>query len=190
MKFEGQKMPIDKGGSHKTNKAPKLRVVNGEKPSPGYTADDIIADDADEFAAAANDLDAPDARTTKPKKESKPRRSLSEHPFAMVPLNWLPLIEQQRADAGLRLLAAVAYQMKLSFKSRVAITEHTWELAGNPSKMRRRTMLRALRRLPDIVRLEYRKRSGSKYAAHKEPHWDAPPPGQSENDDDYDDNRF
>jgi hypothetical protein len=35
-------------------------------------------------------------------------------------------------------------------------------------------MLAALRRIPNIVRLEYRQRTGAKYAAHKGPHWDAP----------------
>jgi hypothetical protein len=173
-------MPIDENKPPRA-RASKLRVVEGGKSPP--LVDDIIADDAEEFAAAYNS-GATGGRATKPPKRasSKPKRVRSQHSFAIIRLHWLPIVERHKADVGLRLLAAIAYQMEFEPKHRVAITERTWELAGGASKMRRRTMLHALRRLPPIVRLEYRKRTGSKYAAHKGPEWDAPSKGAGGNE--------
>jgi hypothetical protein len=44
-------------------------------------------------------------------------------------------------------------------------------------------MIAVLRRVPSIVRLEYRQRSGDKYAARKGLWWDiAPPPNEDGED--------
>jgi hypothetical protein len=88
-------------------------------------------------------------------------------PFAQFPVHWLPIIIQANAFRAVPLLVALTYQMKLGHTLRVPITERTWKLAGcsHHSRAQRRAMLVALNRIPSIVRLEYRNRTGSKYAA-------------------------
>jgi hypothetical protein len=101
-------------------------------------------------------------------------RPLKEVPFAQIFLHWL---QRARAASALPLLAAIAYEMDMRRKSKIAITADTWALAGDPRTARQRhEVLKALRLIPSIVRLEYRQRIGSKYVAHKGLWWSKAPP--------------
>jgi hypothetical protein len=86
-------------------------------------------------------------------------------------------MQRAKAFAAMPLLHAIAYQMRLHQKSRVPITEDTWEFAGDPRTAKQRhTMIEVLQRIPSIVRLERSQRTGSKYAAIAGIWWYASPP--------------
>jgi hypothetical protein len=100
-------------------------------------------------------------------------------------LHWLPILQRANAFSAYPLLAAIAYEMRMRRKSRIAITADTWELAGDPRTERQRhVVISALRRVPSIVRLEYRQRIGSKYVASKGLWWGKAPPRVDEDQDD------
>jgi hypothetical protein len=127
--------------------------------------EDIIADDADNDSA-------------RPPKASKaaPKKQRLEVPFTQFRNHWLPMLQRMRARSALPLLIAIAYQLDMDRTVRTAITKKTWARLGDCTKDERKTMLRALGRVPDIVRLEFRLRSGPKYAAHKGKWFDRAPP--------------
>ena len=105
------------------------------------------------------------------------RRPPQDEPFAQIPLHWLAIMQPARAVSALPLLAAISYEMRMRRKSRIAITAEIWELAGDPrTEAQRRAMINVLRRVPSIVRLEYRQRVGSKYVAHEGLWWSKAPP--------------
>jgi hypothetical protein len=101
----------------------------------------------------------------------KPR---SKHPFVMqVPLAWLQILRDAQAMTALPLLLAIDNRMIVKRTSSVSITARIWAIAEARSEQERRTMLRALERVPGLVRLEKRKRLSSWYRAHRGPLWDA-----------------
>jgi hypothetical protein len=130
----------------------------------GQFDDDLVADNDDEA------LSIPKATPTK-------RRSKA--PFAQLRLHWLPILRQKKAERAFPLLTAIAHQIDIGDTGRAAITSQIWAKVGDYSEQERRTMIRALRRVPDIVRLEFRLRTGSKYAAHKGKWFDRAPPRQA-----------
>ena len=86
-------------------------------------------------------------------------------------------MQRARAVSALPLLAAIAYEMRMRRKTRIAITAEIWELAGDlRTEAQRRAMINVLRRVPSIVQLEYRQRIGSKYIAHRGLWWSKAPP--------------
>jgi hypothetical protein len=96
-------------------------------------------------------------------------------------MHWLPIMQWMGATAGYPLLIAIAYEMAMRRKSRIAITADTWALAGHPRTYdQRRAVIAALKRAPSIVRLEFKQRIGSKYVAHKGMWWDKAPPRADE----------
>jgi hypothetical protein len=124
---------------------------------------------------AGSDPSATNGRAV-PVARKKPGRPPQENPFAQIPLHWLPIIQRARADRALPLLVAIAYQMRMSRKPRVAVTSQTWRLAGDPrTEAQRRAMINVLRRIPSIVRLEFSQHTGPKYAAIKGRWWDTAP---------------
>jgi hypothetical protein len=103
-------------------------------------------------------------------------RKRNDQPFAQIPLHWAPIIQRAKAESAMLLLHAIAYQMRMNQKSRVAITSTTWALAGDPrTEAQRHAVIEVLRRIPSIVRLEFSERTGSKYAAVKGLWWDTVP---------------
>jgi hypothetical protein len=97
-------------------------------------------------------------------------------PFTQIPFHWLPVLQRMKALGALPLLMAIAYQMQRG-KAVTPITPETWALAGDPrTEAQKRQMIDVLRRAPSIVRLEYRQRTGAKYAARKGLWWDVAPP--------------
>jgi hypothetical protein len=124
---------------------------------------------------------------TKAKSENrafmKPR---SKHPFIWrVPRVWLRILRDAEASSALPLLLAIYNQMIVRKRPAVSITAKVWEVAEAHTRQERRTMLAALKRVPDLVRLDYRDRLGSKYRASQGPLWDAeyPYPDNDSEDD-------
>jgi hypothetical protein len=114
-----------------------------------------------------------------------PKRS-RRPPFAQIPIHWFPIIIHANAFRAIPLLGAIAYQMKLACNSHIPITSKTWAFAGYPrSKDQRRAMLAALNRIPSIVRLKFKKRTGSKYVAYQGLRFDNAPPEPSDEGDDF-----
>jgi hypothetical protein len=114
----------------------------------------------------------------------KPR---SKHPFiARVPHVWLLILDEAEAMPALPLLLAICSQMTVRRKKAVLITARVWNVARGRTKGKRKAMLTALQRVPSLVRLEYRNRSGSKYRASQGPLWNAeyPYPDRNSEDDD------
>jgi hypothetical protein len=112
----------------------------------------------------------------------KPR---SEHPFIMrIPLSWPRRLRDVDAMAALPLLLAIANQMSLKRKLTVSITAKVWEVAAGRSKSERNPMLAALKRVPDLVRIEEHHRLASRYQASRGPMWDTAYPFEDENDED------
>jgi hypothetical protein len=113
----------------------------------------------------------------------KPR---SKHPFIWrVPRVWLRILRDAEAWSALPLLLAIYNQMIVRKKPTVSITAKVWEVAEAHTRQERRTMLAALKRVPDLERLEYRVRRGSKYRASQGSLWDAeyPYPDNDSEDD-------
>jgi hypothetical protein len=101
-------------------------------------------------------------------------RPRSRHPFFWrVPRVWLRILRNADAMAGLPLLLAIANQMVIKKKIAVAVTAKVWEAAEADTKHNKRVLLRALKRVPDLVRLKYRKRMQSQYLASQGPLWNA-----------------
>ena len=116
------------------------------------------------------------AESGKPATKAR-RRPPQEEPFTQILLHWLPIMQRARAVSALPLLAAIAYEMRMRRKTRIAITAEIWELAGDVrTEAQRRAMINVLRRVPSIVQLEYRQRIGSKYVAHRGLWWSKAPP--------------
>jgi hypothetical protein len=114
----------------------------------------------------------------------KPR---SKHPFVMrVPLVWLHILDEAEAMPALPLLLAISNQMKMRRKKAVLITARVWRVAAVHTEGKRRAMLAALKRVPDLVSLEFQNRSWSKYRVSQGPLWNAeyPYPDQDSEDDD------
>jgi hypothetical protein len=113
------------------------------------------------------------------------KRPPQVHPFALIPLHWLPILRRCRAVAALPLLAAIAYEMQMEGRSRVPITSDTWAKAGGYfSEAQRHAMLNVVQRAPSIVLLKLSQRTGTKYAAHRGVWFDNAPPRVAEEGDD------
>jgi hypothetical protein len=112
-------------------------------------------------------------------------RSRSKHPFIWrVPRVWLRVLKNAKAMAALPLLLAIYNQMILRKKTAVSITSRVWAVAEAYTKRDKTALLRALARVPDLVRLEYRNRLRSKYRASQGPLWNAEYPYPDNEDDD------
>jgi hypothetical protein len=116
-----------------------------------------------------------------PKPAARSSRKL-QAPFARIPLHWFPILRRARALTALPLLAAIAHEMamrerrNIDDRNRIPITEQTWAYAGAPpTEGQRHAMLKALHRIPSIVRFEFRQRTGSKYAVYKGIWWNTAP---------------
>jgi hypothetical protein len=121
--------------------------------------------------------------TAKKRAFMKPR---SKHPFIWrVPRVWLRILRDAEAWSALPLLLAIYNQMIVRKKPTVSITAKVWEVAEAHTRQERRTMLAALKRIPDLVHLEYRARLASKYRASQGPLWNAeyPYPDNDSEDD-------
>jgi hypothetical protein len=90
-----------------------------------------------------------------------------------IQLVWFHLLDDENAMAALPLLLAIHNQMNLKKATSISITEKVWGVAAGSSERKRKTMLRALKRVPDLVRLEERHRLKSRYRAHQGPLWNA-----------------
>jgi hypothetical protein len=113
----------------------------------------------------------------------KPR---SKRPFiGRVPHVWLLILDEAGAMPALPLLLAISNQMNVRKRTVVLITARVWKVARGRTEGKRRAMLAALTRVPDLVGLEYRNRRGPKYRASQGPLWNAEYPcPENENDDD------
>jgi hypothetical protein len=90
--------------------------------------------------------------------------------FGRFRLHWAPMLRQARAEAASLLLGAIAFEMDQPWRRvpYMPLTAQTWAHLGNCSEQERRTMLRALHRVPGIVRLAPNNQSLlSKYTVHK-----------------------
>jgi hypothetical protein len=113
----------------------------------------------------------------------KPR---SKHPFVgRVPLVWLLILDEAEAMPALPLLLAIHNQMNVRRKKVVLLTARVWRVAVGRTEGKRKVMLAAIKRVPDLVSLEYRNRRGTKYRASQGPLWNAeyPCPDSEEDDD-------
>jgi hypothetical protein len=114
----------------------------------------------------------------------KPR---SKHPYiGRVPLVWLLILDEAEAMPALPLLLAISNQMRVRKKKTVLITARVWRVARGRTEGKRKAMLAALKRVPDLVGLEFQNRSWSKYRASQGPLWGAEYPGFNENGKDDD----
>jgi hypothetical protein len=119
------------------------------------------------------------------------RRSVESRrpPFAQIPEHWVPIVVHANATLALPLLIILANAMRLSRKSRLAITSGVWGKVGYPftdkqramvglpsASHKRRAMLAALSRVPDIVQLESQRRTDWKYIVRKGKWFCEPPP--------------
>jgi hypothetical protein len=112
----------------------------------------------------------------------KPR---SKHPFIRrVPHVWLLVLDEAEAMPALPLLLAIGNQMNLRRRKAVLITARVWRVARGGTKAKRRLMLAALKRVPNLVCLEYRNCSGPKYRASQGPLWNVEYPYPDNQDDD------
>jgi hypothetical protein len=108
--------------------------------------------------------------------------------FTQVPLHWIPIVVRANAALALPLLIVLADAIRLkqyskftgSARTRVAITAAIWASVGYPftdkqraiaglpsASHKRRAMIAALKRIPDIVRVQALRRSDFKYVVHK-----------------------
>jgi hypothetical protein len=96
-----------------------------------------------------------------------------------MPLHWWPIIVRAHAVPAVPLLAVIAYQMEMNRRSWTSITLKTWarlRLGPELTKAQKHTMIEALWRIPSIVKLTFRQRTGWKYAAHQGVWWAKEPP--------------
>ena len=115
----------------------------------------------------------------------KPR---SKHPFIRrVPHVWLLILDEAEAMPALPLLLAICNQMNVKRKKTVLITARVWRVARGCTEGKRRAMLAALKRVPDLVSLEFQNRSWSKYRVSQGPLWGAEYPYSDQDSEDTDD---
>jgi hypothetical protein len=128
-----------------------------------------------------------DARTKAKAERRKPdfMKPRSKYPFiGRVPHVWLLILDEAEAMPALPLLLAISNQMRVKTKKAVFITARVWRVARGRTRGKRRAMLAALERVPDLVCLEYRNRQGPKYRASQGPLWNAEYPYLDNEDDD------
>jgi hypothetical protein len=70
-----------------------------------------------------------------------------------IPLVWIQLLRDGQAIAAWPLLLAICNQMRLKNALAVSITAKVWGVAAARSEQERRTMIQALKRVPNLVRL-------------------------------------
>jgi hypothetical protein len=125
------------------------------------------------------------ARAERRKPDFMKPRSL--RPFIRrVPHVWLLILDEAGAMPALPLLLAICNQMNVRRKKAVFLTARVWRVARGDTKAKRRPMLAALKRVPNLVCLEYRSRPGSRYWAGQGPLWNAEYPYPDEDSDEND----
>jgi hypothetical protein len=130
-----------------------------------------------------------DARTKAKAERQKPdfMKPRSKHPFiGRVPHVWLLILDEAEAMPALPLLLAICNQMSVRRKKAVLITARVWKVARGRTGGKRKAMLAALKRVPDLVCLEYRNRQGPKYRASQGPLWGAEYPYSDKDSEDND----
>ena len=131
-----------------------------------------------------------DARAKGIAERQKPdfTRPRSKHPFiGWVPHVWLLILDEAEAMPALPLLLAISNQMRMRKKKVVLITARVWRVARGRTEGKRRAMLVALKRVPDLVSLEFQNRSWSKYRVSQGPLWNAEYPYPDIDSEDTDD---
>lgn len=88
-----------------------------------------------------------------------------------IPLAVLQVVVKTHAEKALPLILAIHRQLQMTKREWTPISGAVWEAAGAPTGKTRAAVLRKLRALPDIIRIEPRRTAVSHYRAAKGPLW-------------------
>ncbi len=93
--------------------------------------------------------------------------------FSIVPLWATREMARARAHHAGFLVNVILQRMRVRREVSVALTSAIWAELGSPSERERRTILKHLRRIPGVVRLEERRQGYTRYRATKGDMWEA-----------------
>ena len=98
-----------------------------------------------------------------------PSRGSANSFVPTFPTAILSAVVDAEADNVLPLILAVHRQQIMSRKKWIPITGAVWKVAGSPTPKKRRTILRKLKALPEVVRVEESRTRISHYRVAKGP---------------------
>jgi hypothetical protein len=93
--------------------------------------------------------------------------------FSIVPLWATREMARARAHHAGFLVSVILQRMRVRREVTVALTSAIWAELGSPSERERRTILKHLRRVPGVLRLEKRHQGYTRYQATKGDMWEA-----------------
>ena len=93
--------------------------------------------------------------------------------FSIVPLWATREMARARAHHAGFLVNVILQRMRVRREVTVALTSAIWAELGSPSERERRTILKHLRRIPGVVRLEERRQGYTRYRATEGDMWEA-----------------
>ena len=107
-------------------------------------------------------------RLEKPARAARPRTQAF---VPMFPLTVLKLVVEAGAEKALPLLLAIHRQLTMTRREWTPLNGAIWNAAGDPSAKKRATIISALRKLPELVRIEPHRTTTSHYQVAKGPRW-------------------
>ena len=146
---------------------PRNKVVKRSRLDPdleALMASAIAPDDEDaDLTSAAAPDDDQIAASLSPKQFTLNRNGVNG--FSVVPLWVVREIAQARAHHAALLAVVVLQRMRVRKTRTVPITSAIWAEIASPSEYERRTILKHLRHIPGVLRLEERHQGYTRYQA-------------------------
>ena len=103
-----------------------------------------------------------------------PARATGQRTPAFVPvfpLTVLAAVVAAGAERALPLLLTIHRQLTMTRREWTPLNGAIWKAAGDPSAKKRATIISALRKLPELVRIEPHRTTTSHYQVAKGPPW-------------------
>ena len=120
----------------------------------------------------ANDLAYDEVRVeTNAGTDARRKRTANAY-IPAIPLRIVKAAVQTDAVLALPLVLAIHRQLTMTGRSSTPLNATVWASAGSPSRRKREVILRRLRTIPDVIRVEEDRTSQTRYRASRGELWD------------------
>jgi hypothetical protein len=129
-------------------------VVSEVAPDTGINLDGLSDFDLQQFEISVN-----------------PNRHSAEAFVPALPVAVVVAVVEAGAEKALPIILAIHRQLKMTTREWTPLNSAIWKAAGRPSDKERAAILRKLKKLPDLIRIEIKRTSVSHYQVAKGPLW-------------------
>ena len=98
-------------------------------------------------------------------------RQRSQAFVPVFPVTVLAAVVEAGAEKTLPLLLAIHRQLRMTGREWTPLNTAIWKTAGDPSAKKRAAIISALRKLPELARIEPHRTTTSHYRVAKGPRW-------------------